>query len=76
MEASAEAAPAAEKAPAKKTAARKPRTKMCIRDRGHAVHGQQTQAGLGVPLVDVVVDREADGIGAVVVGCLLYTSEL
>ena len=36
--------------------------------RGHAVHGQQTQAGLGVHLVDVVVDREADGIGAVVVG--------
>ena len=36
--------------------------------RGHAVHGQQTQAGLGVHLVDVVVDREADGIGAVIVG--------
>ena len=36
--------------------------------RGHAVHGQQTQAGLGVHLVDVVVDREADSIGAVVVG--------
>ena len=36
--------------------------------RGDAVHGQQTQAGLGVHLVDVVIHREADGVGAVVVG--------
>ena len=36
--------------------------------RSDAVHGQQTQAGLGVHLVDVVIHREADGIGAVVVG--------
>ena len=34
---------------------------------GHAVHGQQTEAGLRVHLVDVVVDRKADGVGGVVV---------
>ena len=34
---------------------------------GHAVHGQQPQAGLGIHLRDVVVDREADGVGRVVV---------
>ena len=37
--------------------------------RGHAIHGQQPQTGLGVHLVDVVVDRETDGIGRVVILC-------
>src|SRR5699024_4751769 len=35
---------------------------------GHILHPQQPQPRLAVHLVDVVVDRKADGAGAVVVG--------